>query len=502
MKYLLIVASFLVASCQSGEEEHAHDADGGHIENGMERPSLVSTIWTDSTELFVEYPALVVNEPSRFAAHFTMLDEHEPVREGSVTVSLIKDGQGIRQTVEAPASPGIFTPTLVPKEAGIHRLVFDIKTPQYQDRIIIDNVQVYADAEQAIAAIDIEEEPGGTIPFLKEQAWKIDFETAPVVQGEIYNVIHTSGVWKAAPGTYRTLTAKTNGVVNFSMENLTEGTIVDQGQLLMTISSEGLTRNNLQAEIERARANFEQAEAEYERKRELYELEIIPRSEFEQVESRYQIARTTLETLQSGTSNGGTQIRAPFDGFIRSININNGGYVEQGAALVNIGASSSHLLQTQVSPSYAGSLQDINNIWYRSGLGEWSSIKATGGSVQSIGQEVEANQPLIPIYAQTNEGTEMLDGSFTEVQIGIGDARQSLLVPEAALLEDYGSYAVITQLSGETFERKPVQIGRRNGEYVEILEGLEAGEIVVTEGAYQVLMASMSGQAPAHGHAH
>ena len=58
------------------------------------------------------------------------------------------------------------------------------------------------------------------------------------------------------------------------------------------------------------------------------------------------------------------------------------------------------------------------------------------------------------------------------------------------------------QLSGETFERRPVSIGRENGDYIEIIEGLTAEEVVVTEGAYQVKMASMSGDVPAHGHAH
>ena len=58
------------------------------------------------------------------------------------------------------------------------------------------------------------------------------------------------------------------------------------------------------------------------------------------------------------------------------------------------------------------------------------------------------------------------------------------------------------QLSGESFERRAVIIGKRNGSEVEIINGLTAGEVVVTKGAYQVKMASMSGQVPAHGHDH
>ena len=96
----------------------------------------------------------------------------------------------------------------------------------------------------------------------------------------------------------------------------------------------------------------------------------------------------------------------------------------------------------------------------------------------------------------------MAIGSVTEVQIALGSANQSILIPESALLEDYGRFSVVLQLTGESFERRPVNIGKRNGKNVEILKGLEVGDVVVTKGAYQVKMASMSGSTPAHGHEH
>ncbi|MBQ0741006.1 efflux RND transporter periplasmic adaptor subunit, partial [Aquimarina celericrescens] len=78
-----------------------------------------------------------------------------------------------------------------------------------------------------------------SISFLKEQAWKIDFQTSPVVSGEIYNVINTSGVWMPSPNSVKSLAAKSNGVVDFKMNILTEGTVVKQGQLLMSLNSQG-----------------------------------------------------------------------------------------------------------------------------------------------------------------------------------------------------------------------------------------------------------------------
>ena len=340
------------------------------------------------------------------------------------------------------------------------------------------------------------------ISFLKEQAWKIDFQTTPVVSGKIYDVINTSGIWMSSLGSVKLLVAKSNGVVDFVANNLTEGTEVKKGQLLMNISSQGLSSGNLNTEITNAKANFEQAKSEYDRKKQLYESKIVPKSEFEKVESNFEIAKSTYQTLSAGVSDDGKQIFAPFDGFIKTISVSNGDYVEQGVALVSVGTHQSRILKTHLAPTYGLTMDNVQGIWYQTKEGQWSNVASSGGAILSIGKDVERENPFISVYAEVNEEVDMPEGSFTPVQITMGNAGQNKMIPVSALLEDYGSYSVIVQLSGESFERRPVKIGKRNGENAEILQGLELGEVVVVQGAYQVKMASMSGQAPAHGHAH
>ena len=490
----------MAMSCNNkAEDAHAHNEDGSHPEE--EIPRLSHTIWTDSTELFVEFPALIVGNPSRFAAHFTVLDKHQPVHKGSVRVSLIKGDKGIRNTADVPSSPGIFSPTIQPKEAGTSRLVFELKTPEYSDKITIDNVRIYANTDEAIEALGAAEDDG-SISFLKEQAWKIDFQTAPVVSGKIYDVINTSGVWMPSTGSVKSLAAKANGVVDFKVDNLTQGTEVKSGQLLMSLSSQGLASNNLSTEIASAKAKYQQAKSEYERKKELYESKIVPKSEFEKVESDFEIAKANYQSLVSGVLGGGKQIRAPFDGFIKSISVSNGDYVEQGVALVTIGTQQSKVLKTQLAPNYGLTMDNVQGIWYQNGTEEWKNVTDADGKILSISKDVNRDNPLISVFAQVNAAIDMPVGSLTPVQIGMGNATQNTMIPVNALLEDYGKYSVIVQLSGESFERRPVKIGKRNGEYVEILQGLQVGEVVVTTGAYQVKMASMSGSTPAHGHEH
>ena len=488
-----------IACKQNNEDNHAHNPDGSHV--GEEIPRVDYTIWTDQTELFVEFPVLIVGQPSKFAAHFTVMDKHQPVREGSVTVSLIKGDKGIRATAESPSSPGIFSPIIQPKESGIHQLVFDLSTPQYTDKIMIKDLMVYANMEEANNAIDDAGEDG-SISFLKEQAWKIEFQTASVMNGEIYDVIKTSGVWQPAQGSVKTMVATANGTVNFATTNLTEGTEVKQGQLLMNVSSQGLASNNLSAEIAKAKANYDQATSEYNRKKELYESKIIPKSEFEKVESNYAIAKSQYQSLASGVSGGSKQIRAPFDGFIRSVNVANGDYAEQGTVLISVATEQSKVLKSQIAPTYGLTMQNIKNVWYQTEIGNWKSILDSEGEILSISKDVERDSPLISVYAKVNDAINLPDGSLTQVQIAMGNGEQGTLVPESALMEDYGNYSVMVQLSGESFERRPISIGKRNGKNVEVLKGLQVGDVVVTTGAYQVKRASMSGSTPAHGHEH
>jgi len=503
MRNFIVLLVLILASCQGQEaEDHAHDASGGHMTADEEIPTVDQTVWTAKTELFVEFPALVVGKSSRFAAHATVLEKHQPVREGKMTVSLIKGDKGIRNTVDAPDSPGIFKPSLVPTEAGVYQLVFEIDTPTLKDRIVVDQVTVFASLADATAALGGEEADDGSITFLKEQAWKIDFQTTPAIQKEIFETIPTSGVWKVSPSDYETLIATTSGRVTFKSENLTEGSSVKKGQVLMAVSSSGLTSNNLRAEIQNAKIVLDQATAEFERKKKLFESKIVPKAELEQVEQKYLVAKSTYETLNSGYSTGGKQVSVPFDGYVKAIGVNNGAFVEQGASLVTITSHQTSLLEVQVSPLYARELQNLQDLYYRPSTDKWSSLKGTGGSILSIGKEVESDKPLLSIYAEINDVVEMPEGSFTEVKLAVGQPRSAIVIPESALLEDYGTYAVIVELSGESFERRQVSIGRKNGLEVEILSGLAEGEMVVSIGAYQVKMASMSGQAPAHGHEH
>ena len=204
MKYsflsALLLAGLLVvmAGCHSHdhphEGEHAHShGDDAHAHSSDEPEALSFTIWTKKSELFVEFPPLVVGEESRFAAHFSDMETFKAIEKGNAKVFLLENNREIiADNADAPASAGIFRLGLTPTKAGTFDLGFMLNTPKIKDTIFIKNVAVYPDQEEAKKANPPQPE-GDEISYLKEQAWKVDFAIEQIQRQPTHDVIRTSG---------------------------------------------------------------------------------------------------------------------------------------------------------------------------------------------------------------------------------------------------------------------------------------------------------------------
>lgn len=465
--------------------------------------TLSYTVVTGRTELFVEFTPLVKDQLTYFAAHFTRMQDYKPVSEGQVTVSLIRAGKGIRHTAEAPSSPGIFRPGLRPVEPGIYQLVFDLEAPGFTDRVVIDSVKVYPDAGAALAENPAGEEGGSAITFLKEQAWKIDFATEEVKRDTIHEVIRTGGEIISAPGDEQTVVAQTAGVVVFNTAHAFTGERVAAGDQLFTITGGNVTGGNIETRFSAARAAYEQARSNYERKKELFEIAAVSKTVFEEAELAYELARTEYENLSAGYGRGGRSIPAGMTGFVKSILVKEGQYVAAGDPMATISRNQTLTLRADVSPQYYQQLQAIRSAnFLTSASGKVYSIEEFGGRLLSYGRSASSEQLLIPVYFEIRNQGELMPGAFAEVYLKTAPVTGALVIPRSALMENYGNYSVYVQTGGESFEKRDIETGISDGRSVQVLSGLSEGERIVTRGAYQVKMASMSSQLPAHGHSH
>ncbi len=101
------------------------------------------TNWTTKTELFAEYPPLVVGQTSRFAVHFTRLDTFKPVAKGKVEIRLTSpDGKVESFRTDGPSRPGIFGVDVKPAAAGEFKLSVHLTTDGLTDAHELGAIEV------------------------------------------------------------------------------------------------------------------------------------------------------------------------------------------------------------------------------------------------------------------------------------------------------------------------------------------------------------------------
>ncbi len=481
--FLLSASMILLGSCQNqSEEAHVHE---------HEEATLSYTIWTEYTELFVEFRPLVVGEKSDFAAHFSEMKNFKAITEGKVTVSLISGDSGIRHTVDAPSSPGLFRPALEPTKAGLFDLLFEIETANLTDEIRIKDIEVYATRAEANEANPVSKEDSNEITFLKEQSWNMDFENTPVISDTIYEVIQTGGEILPAQGDEKTLIATASGIVVYQSTDLIIGAEVSKNQSLFSVAGGNITNENSETQFLMAKSNYDRAKSTLERKEKLYNQAVISKPEYEKAKNEFELAEIEYKNLSANFSRSGKSIKANTSGYVKSLFKHEGEYVEAGEPLAILTQNKRLTIKADIGQKHFEKLNNSITANFKFN-GQMYAIEDFNGRLLSFGKSVSREHPKIPVYFELDNMGNLLAGSFIDVWIKCNPQNTALKIPSSALLEDYGVYSVIVQNGGESFEKREIQVGLSDGIFVQVIDGLEEGERVVTKGAYQIKMASMS----------
>jgi RND family efflux transporter MFP subunit len=504
--YLLVILGYIALhSCKPG---HSHDVAGEHTHDEaahVELEPLAFTLYSDKTELFVEFKPLIAGIESRFAAHFTILGEYfKPITEGTIFLSLIGSDGAQTITADKPEVPGIFRLRMAPEKAGMHKLVFAIQTPIYLDTIVLENINVYPDEKSALAS-QVEDTRGAKdITYLKEQAWKVDFATVPALVKPFSEIIKTSGQILSAPGDEGVLISQINGIVTFSGRNLTAGNYIASGTSLFSVKSNELVTGTLSAEVKKAESDLATAKANFDRASVLVKDQIISQKEFVEVKLRYENAQTALHSAKVNSSfNANKQtVVAPMSGFLKNILVDNGQYVAAGQTLATISKNKKLNLRAEVSQKYFTKLSSIQSANFKTTDGsKVYSTRDLHGKLVSFGKSTDAGTPFVPITFEIDNEGEFIPGSVVEVFLQSG-SKPALLIPYSSLMEEQGIFYVYVQTEGESFQKREVTLGATDGLQIQVLSGVIAGERVVSKGAYQIKLSTASGTLPAHGHEH
>lgn len=492
-----------------GHGDHDHDA-GGEV---AERPALRLTVTTAALEAFVELPALVVGEPSPLLAHLT--DVRDPagflaVREGGLRVVLRYAGSGAELSAEAtsPLRPGIFGPALRPTVAGPARLLLQLRGP-LEGEVDLGPVVVHPDLAAARAAAVEAPEPPGAVPFLKETQWQLPFATAEAALAPLREGVAATGELRAPPEAQARIDSPTAG--RFTMAPaLRLGARVSAGALLGSVSPvAGGDGGEARAAAEAARAQEALAQAALRRAEALHPA-VVSTRELEQARAGLQAAtaqRAAAEGRQrawSGGAGGGAELRSPIDGVIAFVHADPGQVLGAGAPVATVIDPATIWVQAEVFAA------DLPRVRGSSGArveipGREAPLlidPASGGAVLAVGVAADPIRRTVPVlYSAPNPG-DLLPGTPVAVRVYGAEGPPVVAIPVSAVVDDRGADVVFVQIDGELYARRRVRLGPRDGAQVAVLEGVAAGERVVSRGAYALLLSTAGGGIPEHGHGH
>jgi RND family efflux transporter MFP subunit len=497
----ILLATLFIACSNNNQGGHTHDTIGGHAahdDHGHEVGALSYTLFANDYELFVEFPALTVGQTSAFAAHFTQLSTYKPVAEGKLTVSIVKGDKGIRHSVDAPSSPGIFRPALQPKEAGTYKLIFELVSSIGNVTFEILQIQVYDNADEAAHASE-EEACGDEISYLKEQAWKTDFATEEVAFKPFYSVIHTSAKVSGQPQSSVAVNAQAEGQINLLA---VVGQSVKKGDLLAVVSGSGI-ENNINIKLKESKIAFEKSKADFNRSKPLATKQVVSQKDFLQIESQYKQDSLRYYQLANQVSQNGLKITSPIDGFVSKVNVSNGQFVNNGAVVLNVTNRNQLLIEAFVNQSDFQKVSGIYDANFTFADGKESiTLTELNGKVTSKNAFVNENTTRIPVSFSALNNGKLMPGMYLEAFLKTGKKDKALVIPLSAIIEEQGQYYVFVQTGGESFVKRQIEITNNDGIFTEITSGLTVGDRIVTKGAYQIKLAAMAGDLPLHGHTH
>ncbi|MDO3385311.1 efflux RND transporter periplasmic adaptor subunit [Gilvimarinus sp. SDUM040013] len=511
MVLVLVTALFNPAWAGGG-----HDSHDDHDEHS-EEPALVYTHYSNNAELFVEFPPLVVNQPSTFVAHFTRLKDFKPMTSGVLDIHLRRDGKtAARFRVKAPARTGIFLPVVTAKHAGTYQLILEVRDGDFHSTHDLGEVTVFASKDEATVNQETVE---GEIGYLKEQQWVNPFAIVKAEMRALRPSVPGFATVSAPSDGYAVVRAPSDGY--FSAETLVNaGQIVTASQSLGSLIprlGEGADIGHLLVAQERAKSQLQLVQADVKRLKALYEQGAIPQKRLLEARQVLEVAKVELQTAQSriqqragqkGTAAAGIALRAPIAGEVVSATARPGAFVRAGEALFTLAVTDRRWLEVAVPERFGDRIRHTSGAWINHD-GRTRILDAShGAEVVRISQQVEPTNRTVsvaieyPLQTGAKDSGPSLLGARLSAHVYVDKPKALLAIPVSAIIDDGGQPTVYVQTEGESFARRTVTLGLRDGNLVEVVAGVAPGEWVVSKGAYYIKLASTGGDAIGHGHAH
>ena len=254
-----------------------------------------------------------------------------------------------------------------------------------------------------------------------------------------------------------------------------EGQLVRQGDLLVELEN-----SEIRAGLAVAEAALSESRSLYNRSVSLASTKAISESGLEQLQAAMHVNEAQVEAAKARLAN--TMIHAPFNGRIGLRRVSPGSFVDTSTAITTLDDTEIIKLDFSIPETFLPVVAEGMNIVARSLVYPDQSF---AGRVASIDTRLDPVARSIQVRATLpNPEGQLKPGMFLTVNLQ-RDRGPVLVAPEAAIVPERGLQYVYRVVDGKAVQQE-VTLGRRAPGLVEIVAGVSAGELLITEGTHKV----------------
>ena len=200
------------------------------------------------------------------------------------------------------------------------------------------------------------------------------------------------------------------------------------------------------------------------------------------VEQRVRATQLTGQPAgaQADIANAGVDaltVRAPMDGQLTALDAEVGQSKSQGAVLGQVNSADRFKLTAQVDEFYLGHMS----------VGQESLFTVDGrgfrAKVAKVYPQVINGSFKVDLHFDGSPPPDIHVGQAVDLKLELGGASQAVLVANGPFYQDTGgNWAFVVAPDGAYAERRNIRLGRRNPDYVEVVDGLKPGEKIIVSG--------------------
>jgi membrane fusion protein (multidrug efflux system) len=265
-----------------------------------------------------------------------------------------------------------------------------------------------------------------------------------------------------------------------------EGTPVSRGMVLASVDD-----TDYRLEVRRAEAALKQTEAtlantkvEYQRKNELFKEQLVTQQQYDDVTTRMALADAEVDRAKAALDLAKerfakTKIYSPLQGYVKEKKVSAGDYVRNGTPLFSLIKVDPIKLLFTVTEKDVGKLKVGQQVQFKVDSMPGKEFTAR---VSIVYPSLEERTRTLQVEAQaSNRGGQLKPGLFSRVILYTEEARMMMVVPITSILYDSESTKIFI-VEGDRAKERKVKLGGKYGEWIEVVEGLKAGETVVVVG--------------------